>query len=141
MAQNLNPATVAATWATNLGAATTKMKAGAQSLTVSPTQSAAAAVSKWQAAMADPNTAARYQSGLGRVSLQDWQTAYVTKGLPRVATGAQAAVPKFTTFLSTWLPFIQSAAATVRQMPSTTLQDRINRMVAMVNAEAGFKRS
>jgi len=137
----LNPATVAATWASNLGAATTKMKAGVSSLQTSPTQLAAQAVSKWQAAMADPNTAARYQSGLSRVSLTDWQTAYIQKGLPRIATGAQAAVPKFTQFLSQWLPFIQNAATQVRSMPSTTLQDRINRMVAMVNFEAGFKRS
>lgn len=141
MQQNLNPATIAATWASNLGAATTKMKNGVQGLTVSPTQQAAAAVGRWQAAMADPNTAARFQSGLQRVSLADWQNAYIQKGLPRIASGAQAAVPKFTTFLQQWIPFLQNASAQVAAMPNNTLQDRINRMVAMVNFEAGFKRS
>jgi hypothetical protein len=60
------------------------------------------------------------------------------KGVPRIAPGAQAALPKFTSFLQAFLPYEMNAAQQVRQMPNATLQDRINRMTQMVTLLSQF---
>lgn len=136
----LDPATVATKWANNLGASVTSIRNGVQALTTSPTQLAAAAVTLWQQRVADPATAQRFTRSLNRVSLADWQTAMINKGIPRISTGAQAAIPKFTTFLQAFLPFELNIAHTVRQMPKATLDDRINRAVAQIRGNATFVR-
>lgn len=136
----LAPDQVAQKWANNLGAATTAIKNGVQSVTTSPTQLAAAAVGKWQAAVATQKAANDYVNSLNKVSLAQWQQAMLNKGLNRIGPGAQAAIPKFTAFLQAFLPFEQNIAQQVRAMPSTTLQDRIARMVAMATQLATFVR-
>lgn len=136
----LDPTTIAQKWANNLGASTTAIKNGVQAVTTSPTQLAAAAVGKWQAAVATQKAANDFVNSLNKVSLAQWQSAMLNKGLNRIGPGAQAAIPKFTTFLQAFLPFEQNIATQVRAMPSTTLQDRIARMVAMVTQLATFVR-
>lgn len=137
---NLDPATVAQKWANNLGASTQTIKNGVQAVTTSPTQLAAAAVGKWQAAVATQKAATDYVNALNKVSLAQWQQAMLNKGLNRIGPGAQASIPKFTTFLQSFLPFEANIAQQVRSMPSTTLQDRIARMVAMATQLATYVR-
>ena len=137
---NLDPATVAQKWANNLGAATTAIKNGVTAVTTAPTQMAAAAVGKWQAAVQTQKAANDFVNALSKVSLAQWQQAMLQKGLNRIGPGAQAAIPKFTTFLQQFLPFEQNIAQQVRSMPSITLNDRIARMVAMATQLATFQR-
>lgn len=141
MPQAQDPATVAQRWVQRLGGATDKIRQGVQGVTTSPTQQAAAAVATWQARVADPATAQKFQRSLSRVSLADWQNAMLNKGIPRIATGAANAQPKFQNFLQQFLPFVEQVAAGVRQMPKATLDDRINRAVAQIRGTAAFKRS
>lgn len=136
-----DPAQVAQRWAQRLGASVDKIRQGVQSVTTSPTQAAAAAVNTWQARVADPNTARKFQASLGRVSLADWQNAMINKGIPRISTGAQAAIPKFTAFMQQFLPFEDNIANQVRQMPKATLDDRINRAIAQIRGNASFRRT
>ena len=137
----LDPAAVAQKWANNLGAATTQIRSGVQALTQSPTQLAAAAVTTWQAKMALPSTAQKYQAGLQRVTLADWQNAMINKGIPRISSGAQAAIGKFTTFLTQFLPYERNIAQQVKQMPKITLDDAVNRAAAQIRGNAAFKRT
>lgn len=134
----LDPATIAAKWATNLSNSVNSIRAGVQAVTTSPTQLAAAAVTTWQARLADPATATKYTRGLQRVTLNDWQQAMLNKGIPRISSGAQAATPKFQKFLTAFLPFEMNVAQQVRSMPKATLQDRINRAVAQIQGNAQF---
>lgn len=136
----LDPTAVAQKWAQNLGASTASIRAGVAAVTTSPTSMAANAVALWQARVNDPATATRFTRSLNRVSLQDWQNAMNTKGIPRIATGAQAAIPKFTAFLQQFLPFEMNIAQQVRNMPKATLDDRINRAVAQIRGNATFVR-
>lgn len=140
MAQH-DPQTVADRWAQNLGSATAKIQSGVQSVTTSPAQSAAAHADLWQQRIADPATKAKFQASLSRISLADWQQAMLGKGLNRISSGAQAAKPKFASFLSSFLPFIEGVASRVRQMPKATLEDRINRAVAQIRGASGYRRS
>ncbi len=118
-----------------------KIRSGVQAVTTSPTQAAAAAVNTWQQRVADPNTARKFQASLSRISLADWQNAMINKGIPRISTGAQAAIPKFQAFMQQFLPFEDNIANQVRQMPKATLDDRINRAVAQIRGNAGFRRT
>lgn len=140
MPRNLDPNMVAQRWVTNLGGAVEKIRQGVQSVTTSPTQAAAAAGTLWQQRVQDPATLAKFQRGLQRVSLADWQNAMLNKGIPRIASGAQNSKDKFVAFLTQFLPFVQNVAAQVHQMPKATLEDRIARAVAQIRGNAGFRR-
>lgn len=137
----VDPAAVATKWAQNLGAASQSIKSGVQGVTESPMAKAAAVANTWQAKMSLPQTLANYVAGLNRTTLAAWQQAFLTKGLPRIASGAQAAMPKFQAFMSQWLPFVQNVAAQVRQMPKLTLEDSIARSTAQIRGNAQFRRS
>lgn len=95
---------VAANWASRLAASTDKMQAGAMAVTVAPGQAAARQKAVWA-----QNTAAsvnKWATNTAAVTTQQWQSDYVNKGLPRVGTGAQNAVPKMTSFFTKLLPAI-----------------------------------
>ena len=99
---NVPPDQLAQNWANNLGAATQRMQAGAQAVTTSPGQLAAAQQQVWLA-----NTtaaAALWAQNVSAVTTQQWQQAYINKGLPRVGQGAQAAQASLETFSKMRLP-------------------------------------
>jgi predicted transcriptional regulator len=124
-------------WANNLGGATARMQAGAQAVTTAPGQAAAAQQSTWLANVTA--SAPRWAQKVAAVSLNEWQTAYVQKGLPRVATGAQAAQPKFAQTLSR---IIQAEKSIVSSLPARgNLDANINRSAAFQRAMAQLKGS
>jgi hypothetical protein len=62
----------------------------------------------------------------------------VTKGAPRVASGAQAAQPKMAAFMGQLLPYIESARTS---LPARgTLDQNIARMTAFTMAMSKFQR-
>lgn len=135
----LAPDVVANRWATGLANATQKMSQSVAALTTSPTSQAAAAAQTWLARLNDPKTLAKFQAKLNAVTLSVWQQAYTQKGLPRIPTGAQAAIQtKMVPFFTKWLPYEAAGAQQVKTMPKATLQDRINRAVFMINYNSQF---
>lgn len=136
-----NAADVARKWATRLGSASDSIRQGVQAVTVNPAERAAqrqdAYVSGVQRAVAD----GRYVRGLRRVTLQSWQEAMLNKGLPRVTSGATAAIPKMQAFLEKWLPHEEALKAKLAQMPRGDLQQNVQRMIAAVEHNASFKYS
>lgn len=104
-----DPNTIAANWATRLGQSTQKITDGINAVQVAPGQAAARQKQVWLnniTASAD-----KWASNTAAVSLQDWQQAAITKGVSRIASGAQAAQPKFAQFMTKLLPFVNSAVA------------------------------
>lgn len=90
---NVPPDQLAQAWATNLAAAQPRMQAGVQAVQTSPGQAAAAQQAVW---LANTTAAANlWAQKVAAVPLGTWQQAFITKGLPRVATGAQAAQAGF----------------------------------------------
>jgi len=85
-------------WATNLGGATTAMTQGANGVTESPTAKAARRVDAQVAGVQRAAASGKTAAALNGVTLDQWRQAYVTKGIPRVATGATAAKPKMQAF-------------------------------------------
>lgn len=126
-------------WVRNISAATQDITTGVQSVTQAPGQAAAKQKSKWLARVTA--SADKWAARVGSVSLQDWQNSMINIGIPRIAQGAQAKQGKMNSFMQQFLPFLNQGVMQVSQMPSTTLEDNINRAVAMIRHNATFKRS
>lgn len=135
MAQD--PGTIATRWAQNLGAATQKITDGVNAVTVAPGQAAARQADVW---LANTQAAqAKWKARVAAVPLSDWQNMMTTKGIPRIASGATAAQPKFQAFMTQFLPYVQAGRNT---LPARgTLDQNINRAVAMMRHNAAFKRT
>jgi hypothetical protein len=104
---------IAQDWANKLGGAQDKMKAGAMAVPIAPGQAAAQQKAVWaQNVVASQDKWAR---NVAAITKESWVNDYVVKGLPRVATGATAAIPKFTQFLNKLLPVIATGRA---QLPA-----------------------
>lgn len=132
-----NPTDATKKWVQNLSSATAAVTSGVQQVTRSPGVAAAAQHQKWlqrTTAAAD-----KWRARVGNVSLSQWQQAMINVGVPRIASGAQAKQDKFSTFMTAFLPHLQAGVSKVDAMPSTTLEDNINRAVAMIRHNAGFK--
>jgi len=124
-----------------LSAAGPDIRRGVEAVTDNPCDKAADASADWQAKMSLPATRARFESGLRRVSLPEWKRKMLEVGVGRVAQGAEAARSKIEKFASEFLPHVYEGAAKVKAMPGLTLEDGINRAVAMIRHNATFVRS
>lgn len=105
------PAQIAASWASRLGASSDKMTAGVNAVTVAPGQAAARQKSVY---LQNVQAAAdKWAKNVAAVPLSDWQSAYITKGIPRIASGATAAQPKMEDFMNKLLPFQAQALSSL----------------------------
>jgi hypothetical protein len=131
-----NPATVAAKWATNLGAATQTMTQGVQAVQTSPTAMAAQNESGYLAGVQKAVSSGKWARNLQSVSLQQWQQAMTSKGIPRVAGGANDAKGKVQNFQAQLLPFVYNLRS---QLPARGgLGQNVARMTAFVQGMAQF---
>jgi hypothetical protein len=104
-------AQIAANWAQRLGASSDKMTAGVNAVQVAPGQAAARQKNAWlQNTQAAAN---KWAANVAAVPLSDWQQAYISKGIPRIAQGATAAQPKMQAFMDKLLPFQQTALSSL----------------------------
>jgi len=125
-------------WVNRLSAAVPDVQAGINKVTVAPGMQAAQKFQKWQ-----QNTMAaaqKWKNNTGAVSLQQWQQA-ASQGTARIATGAQQKQGKYESFAAQFYPYLDSQVAKIKAMPDTTPEDRIQRAVAMMRANAQFKRN
>lgn len=132
---------VAEKWVRNIGAATDSIRKGVQAVTEAPTAAAARSADLWQSRVTSDQAKQKFVRNLQRVTLEDWRSAMLNKGVGRVATGAQASRAKFEAFMAQFLPFVQNIAARVRSMPKATLEDRIQRAIAQIRGVAEFSRT
>lgn len=131
----LTPEQVAARWASGLSAATDHIQQGINSVTVAPGQAAARQKDVWASNVAASKD--KFARNVAGVSLQEWQQAAITKGVPRIASGAQAAQPKFATFMGKLLPYIAQQVSALP--PRGNLEQNIARMGAFARGMANFK--
>lgn len=133
-----NAADVATKWANNLSQSTQAMTQGVQSVTTAPTQLAAQNLNGYLAGVNKAVSSGKMAQALNKVSLSDWQNAMTTKGIPRVASGAAAAKPKFQSFMQSFLPYLQQGVQQLQNQPRGTLEQNIQRAVTMMNWNANF---
>ncbi len=134
-----DPQKATAKWLANLSNSTQAVTDGVMRVQTAPGQSAAKAADKWLQKV----TAAKdkWRQRVQSVSLGDWQTAMTTYGVNRIGPGAQAKQGKMLAFQTDFLQHVAQGVAKVDAMPNVTLEDGINRAVAMIRHNANFKRS
>lgn len=133
------PNQVAQKWQQRLSQSTQQITDGVNGVQQAPGAKAAQAKALWvqQVTAAADKWAAR----TGAVTLDAWKSAMINKGIPRVATGAQAATPKVEAFMTQFLPHVEAVAQRVRAMPKGGLANGIARATAQIQGNATFKRS
>ncbi len=136
----VTPAEFAEKHARRLKAAIPDMQAGVNRVDVSPTQKAAAKQDKMKAKLVARIDDGTWAARLKAVTLDDWKSKMLEKGLGRVAGGIDAARAKVEDFASQLLPAVDAARAAVDGMPDLTLEDSINRMTAYTRKMAQFRK-
>ena len=126
--------------ARRLKGAVDDMRRGVEKVSTAPTQQAAAKKDKMRANITAALDTGKWERGLRRVTLDDWKSKMINKGLGRVATGVDEAAPKVRAFAAEVLPYIDGVQAQVSKMPDTTLEDSINRMTTFIRGMAKFQR-
>ena len=134
MAVAMNASDIASRWANNLGASTSRITAGVNAVTVAPGQAAARQKAVWVQNVAAAQD--KWASRVASVPLSDWQQATVNKGIPRIASGAQAATPKFESFMTKLIPFINSGLGSLPARGN--LDQNIARSTAWIRHMATF---
>ena len=135
------PQQAAQKWQRNLSASTQTITEGVNRVQESPTAKAARSidrmVSGFQRAAAD----GKIQDGLNAVTLEDWKSAMIDKGVSRIASGAAQAEPKFEKFMAEFLPFLESGVRALdSEMPRGDTEQNIQRAVSMMRHNAKFRR-
>lgn len=141
MAGSQDASSVASKWARNLLANKESAIAGANRVTIAPTELAAKQVDRYASGCAEAASSGRFERGCRKVSLSDWQEAYIKKGIPNMATGVKMGESKMATFMTAYLPFIQAKSAEIRRMPKGTRSDAMARIAANLDAQEQFKMS
>ena len=130
MAVNTDAASAAQRWVNGMGAAGTKVTAGVQRVSTAP--GAAAARQQQVYASQVAANAGKWARKVAAVSLASWQEATITKGIPRLASGANAAEAKMASFMSSFLPVL---SASVGSLPSRgTYEQNKARSIALMDA-------
>lgn len=136
----LSPQALAQKWAKNLGGATEAMRAGVNAVSVSPTEKAANRADAYLQGVNRAVADGKWQAGLRRVTLADWKSAMIEKGVNRIASGATSAMPKMAAFLTEFLPHVMQGQQMLESMPRGDLNQNISRAVAMITHNSKFKR-
>lgn len=132
-----SPQQIAQNWASKMAGAAANATAGAQAVTVSPGQKAAAQKGAYTSGVA--NAADKWATNVGAVTTQQWQQAYIQKGVPRMASGAQAAQPKVAAFQQQLQPFQQALQASLPPRGPAGSNDQ--RMLAWSAGMRQFKKT
>lgn len=133
---NVDPSTAAKRWSSGLAGAGTKITEGIRAVTTAPGQAAARQKQAWV-----QNTTAsvdKWAANTAAVSLGDWQDAAISKGVPRIASGATAAEGKMAAFLTQLFPHIDSVKASLPARGG--FDQNVQRMVAFSQGMHQFKK-
>ncbi len=125
----LTPEEAARKLVENAQAAAPRMAEQIAKVTVNPAEVALQKADKWRAGIQEAIANGSYERGLRRTSLEDWRTAMIQKGIPRLAQGLQQALPKIEAFNRRFYPYLERVEAEVAAMDDTSFEARINRMV------------
>lgn len=130
----VTPEQAAQDWVAGLSAKTAKIQANAQAVTVAPGQAAARNAQAYLAGVQANYD--KWRRNVAAVSLAEWQTAFVQKGVPRIAPGAQAAQAKFAQFMGQLLPYVERGRGQLPQRGS--FEQNVQRATAWMQYMHGF---
>lgn len=132
------PQQTARKWNSRLKGATTEIREGVEGTDKNPMQLAAANPEKWLFGV--QNAVDKFVAGLNRVSIEDWKRRTIDIGIPRIAAGADAAVPAMEVFFAELADFQNTINSELDRMADVTLEDAIARATFQIRRMAEFTR-
>lgn len=141
MAKRLDANSVLKKWQNNAQNSVESIKTGVNAVTTAPTQQAAASADLWQQRVSSQSAKDKFTSNLQKVSLQDWKTAMLNKGVNNYTNGVREGSQKMLKFLNDFLPVAAASADQVSTMPKGTEQASIDRFVANMRNMKAFRKS
>lgn len=120
--------------------ATGDIEAGVNRVTVSPSAKAADKIDKMKANLIRAFDSGKVERRLRSVSVEDWKSKMVGKGIPNIATGVELAKEKTIKFYSELFPYQDRLINEIKGMPDTTLEQNIARATHMMRGMAKFVR-
>lgn len=138
-----NAADVTAKWSARMRSPETAkaIKDGVQNISVNPMEEAIKQADAYVSGVQEAVASGKWQDGLRRTTLSDWQSLTAGKGVQNLSTGVKAAESKVQAFQTQWLPYVETGKQMVRAMPKTTEAERDARQSAMTQYLRRFKRS
>ena len=137
----MTPQQYAEKHARRLKGATEDIRRGVAAVTVSPTIKAAESHDKMLSRLQESVQSGKWARGLRRVTLEEWKSKTLDKGIGRIAAGIDAAQPKMIEFATDLLAYENTLMGEVERLPDLTLEDSISRMTHWVRGMAKFQRS
>jgi hypothetical protein len=129
-------------WARGMSNASERIRQGVNAVTVNPAQKAIAAIPRMVDGIQRAAADGRIQRGLARVTLESWREDFLSKGMPRIAAGAQTAVPKMESFMAEFLPFVDNVVKAVNsEMPRGDIEVNLQRANQVARRLHEFRRS
>ncbi len=136
----LTPQEFANKLSSRLRAAVDDIRKGVERVSDAPTRRAAAKKEKFRNGINSAIDSGAWERGLQAVSLEDWKSKMLNKGVNRVATGIEDAKPKIEAFAAKLMAHQDSLKAEIERMPDNTLEDRIARAQAWIRGMAKFRK-
>lgn len=132
-------ATTISRWQQGASAGQTRYVEGVRSTTKDPVAAAIRAQGALLSNFSESVTSGRWARNLQAVGKAGWQSAVEAKQ-GNYSTGIAAGADNYQQAMTTWLPRIQQAAASVQTMPSGTLSQNLARANAFATALYNAKR-
>lgn len=119
-------------WGQRMGTAGPFIQAGVQRVQTAPGQSAAASAQLFAQRINEAITSGLWAKRVGSVSLQDWQQAMITKGIPRLTQGIAVAQKTKGPQITALLAAVDQASAAAKALPKGSLENSIQRAVTFM---------
>ena len=107
----------------------TNYRAGITRPKKDPIQAGIAAQPAYEAAMRDPATLKRRETGLKRTNMEEWASMTERVGAPRLVQGVTERQYKVERFVQTWQPRLEAHLRRIDSLPAVTDADRERKMV------------
>lgn len=122
-------------------AATEDYIRGVRAVTEAPTQKAKAKKDKLKQNFIAAVDSGKWEAGLDGTTLDDWQKATESKGGARYGSGVAESQEKIIAFHEEFQPFVEAVKKKIADMPDTTQEQRLQRMMENARSIAKFHRS
>lgn len=132
----VTPEEFASRWGEGLNGSIERIRSGVLAVTVAPGKVAATKADKWQASIARVETKQKWAANVAGVSLEDWQSAMLNKGLNRIPDGVAQAQPKMAAYGERLIAHQNRLLAELDGMADITLQDSIARATHWIRGMA-----
>ena len=134
-----DPTEIAEKWGRNLKRSTEDIRKGIARVTEAPGVKAAQKQEKMQQRLNAAIDNGTWAERVASVPLSEWQQKTITKGIPRISAGVDAANGKVVDFHNQLADHQASIDTELDRMPDITIEDSIARSAAQIRGMSKFK--